>query len=318
MKKTYYISIVVLAVAIIIILTGRHSPFGKRNTSFASKPKNEITRIVFTSEGEELTLENNNGKWLLDGRLETRKSSINFILRILKEVDIKSPVSPDQFDTTIIRKNITPLRVRTYENRRILNDFLVYKTRSNIYGNMMKKGKRNKPYIAYVPGHDNDIGSAFTLNKLYWQPYTIFNLLPSEIKSVDFENIADNGESFSIFKNDSGYTLADGEKPLVGFDTSLVKRYLTYFTFIPFESWASDMDEMQKKAITQAPPLYNIKVKTKTAEILLTLWEKTNADGTRDSDRIFGKTDSVDAIFVVRYFDIDPILKRRDYFFRKE
>lgn len=317
MKKTYFISIVVLAAAVIIILAGRHSPFGKRNTSFASKPKNEITRIVFTSDNKDLTLENINGKWLLNGKLETRKNSINFILRILKEIDIKSPVSPDQFDTTIIRKNIAPVRARVYENRRMLNDFLVYKTGSNIYGNMMKKGKRNRPFIVYVPGHDADIGSAFTLNELYWQPYTIFNLLPSEIISVDLENLADEGESFSIFKNDSGYTLTDSEKPVEGFDTSLVKRYLTYFTFIPFESWKEDMDETMRKAILESPPLYRIKVKTKSAEFFLSLWKKTNPDGSIDSDRIYGRTNSADAIFVVRYFDIDPILKKREYFFRK-
>ena len=307
-----------LAAAGIIILAGRHSPFGKRNTSFASKPKKEITRIVFTSDSKELTLENVNGKWLLNGKLETRKSSINFILKILKEIDIKSPVSPHQFDTTVTRKNIAPLRARIYENRKMLNDFLVYKTRSNVYGNMMKKGKRNKPFIVYVPGHDTDIGSAFTVNELYWQPYTIFSLLASEIISVDFENLNDEGETFSISKNDSGYTLTDGEKPVAGFDTSLVKRYLTYFTFIPFETWTEDMNESIRDSILESPPLYRIKVRTKSAEIFLSLWKKTNPDGSADSDRLYGRTNSADALFVVRYFDIDPILKKGEYFFNKE
>ncbi len=315
MKKIIFISIVFLAV-IIITLTGRHSPFGKRNTSFSSKPKKEITRIVFSGDGEELTLENINGKWLLNGNLETRKSSINFILRILKEIDIKSPVSPEIFDTAIIKHNITPVRVKTYEDRKMLNDFLVYKTRSNIYGNIMKTGKMSKPFIVYVPGHDADIGSAFTLNELYWQPYIIFNLLPSEIVTIDLVKPADPPASFSIIKSDSGYILTDGKKPLQGFDTALVKRYLTYFTYLPFESWAGGMDTTLRMAVIEAAPLYDIKVKTVGAEFSLTLWEKTNPDGTIDSDRLLGKTGSAEAIFIVRYFDIDPILKKREYFFR--
>ena len=34
-----------------------------------------------------------------------------------------------------------------------------------------------------------------------------------------------------------------------------------------------------------------------------------------DSDRLWGKTDNSDELFIMRYFDVDPILKRRSYFF---
>jgi len=318
LKKIFFISIVVLAAAIIVILAGRHSPFGKRNSSFASEPKKEITRIVFSQEGEELTLENNGEKWLLDGRLETRKSSISNILRVLKELNIKSPVSPEHFDTAIIKNKISPVRVRTYENRRLLKDFFVYKTRSNIYGNIMKAGRKAKPFIVYVPGHDGDIGSVFTMNELYWQPYTIFNLLPSEITTIVFENLADQTKSFSITKSESGYLLTDGEKTLSGYDTDLIKRYLTYFTYIPFESWAIGMDNAIMRTFPDDPPLYRIQVRSKNSDIVLSLWERKNPDGTKDSDRMYGRTDANDAIFIVRYFDIDPILKERDYFFNQE
>jgi hypothetical protein len=34
-----------------------------------------------------------------------------------------------------------------------------------------------------------------------------------------------------------------------------------------------------------------------------------------DSDRLLGKTDEKDELFVIRYFDIDPLIKKRSYFF---
>ncbi len=208
------------------------------------------------------------------------------------------------------------MRVKVYESRKLLNDFLVYKTRSNIYGNIMKNNERAKPFIVYVPGYDGDIGSAFTMNELYWQPYTIFNLLPSEIASVSFENLSDEASSFSILKSGDGYLLTDGENALDGWDTGLIRRYLSYFTFIPFEAWALDLSEAEKEKILSREPAYRITVKTSGGKnTVLSLWERVNGDGTMDSDRLYGRTGTTDEIFVVRYFDIDPILKKREYFF---
>jgi hypothetical protein len=40
-----------------------------------------------------------------------------------------------------------------------------------------------------------------------------------------------------------------------------------------------------------------------------------NGKKTKDSDRLFGKTQNNDELFIIRYFDIDPLLKKRSYFF---
>jgi hypothetical protein len=46
------------------------------------------------------------------------------------------------------------------------------------------------------------------------------------------------------------------------------------------------------------------------------LWERKNPDGSPDSDRMYGTTGQTGEIFIVRYFDIDPVLKKRDYFIK--
>lgn len=317
MKRNLFLILLVVIIAGAILLTGRHSPFGNQSISFLAAPKDEISKIVFSDGKRELTLENTDGKWLLNGKLETRKSSVNFITDVLKRLSIKSPVSPELFDSAVVQKGITPVRVKSYENRKLLSDFLVYKTRSNIYGNIMKTRERTKPFIVYVPGYDGDIGSAFTMNELYWQPYTIFNLLPSEIISVRFENNLDTTASFSIIRSGKEFILMAEDTPVPEQDSTLVKRYLTYYMFIPFEMWALDLSEEATKSITGSTPAYVISVNAADGmEVELTLWTRENPDGTLDSDRMYGQTNVSDEIFIVRYFDIDPLLKRRDYFLR--
>jgi hypothetical protein len=303
----------------IIILLRTRSPFGKTNSEFSSKPVREITKIEFVQQGRELTLEKNGEEWLINGKIKARKGGINFIIRILTEVKIKSPVSPELFINEIKEKNISPVIVKVYEGRKILKSFRVYKTHTNSYGNIMKIKESSKPFIVYVPGYEVNIGSVFTLNELYWQPYTIFNLLPSKITSVQFENLKETSSSFTIAKKDGTYTLSGTEGELSGWDSSLVIRYLSYFTFIPFESWAFDITVDDKLSVSQHDPLYRITlISSEGYTTILSLWEKTkyeNGEKGIDTDRLLGKTQANEDIFLVRYFDIDPVLKKRSYFF---
>jgi hypothetical protein len=307
-----------LLFVLLVLFRGR-LPFGKGNSSFAAEPGKEISKIEFSGRGKKLSLEKKGDIWLINGKQEARKSGALFILRVLKEIKIKSPVSAELFESEITLKGIEPVRVKVFEGRNQIKSFLVYKTASNSYGNIMKIRERSKPFIVYVPGYDGDIGSGFTLNELFWQPYTVFNLLPSEIASVKLENLADTSSSFILSLKTHHYTLSASGHPLTGWDSTLVTRYLSYFAWIPFEKWDLEMGEEEKKSLESQQPLYRITVSTSAGrDILLTLWEKTKTEGgsdTRDSDRLYGKTGDNEEFFIMRYFDIDPLLKKRSYFY---
>lgn len=307
----------VIAGVLLLVIFRNRLPFGSNNSSFSSEPKKEITKIEFINDDNKLSIAKEGDNWRLNGKLTTRKSSILFIQRILEELKIKSPVSAEMFDEEIIKKGILPIKVKVFEKRRVLNTFLVYKTSSNLYGNIMKKSTGTLPFIVYVPGYEGDIGSAFTLNELYWQPYTIFNLLPSEISTVNFENLSDTASSFVIKSENHQYTLLGNRAYLKGWDSTLVTRYLSYFTMIPFETWAFETGEDDRRKIESQQPLYRITVTTtEGTETVLTLWERmVGENNIKDSDRLLGKTQYNDELFIMRYFDIDPLIKKRSYFF---
>ncbi len=310
------ISGVLIVLLIIIILVRDRSPYGKRQGYFASVPKKEISRIEMIRAEKSLVLSKSEDEWRVEGKMDTRKSEILFLLRILTEMEIKSPVSPELFEREITGNDIEPVKVKVFEGKRVLNSFIVYRTGSNIYGNIMKKKSRTKPFIVYVPGYEGDIGSQFTVDENYWQPYNIFNLLPSEISLVTIENYSEPSSSFIIKMNEGMFTLVDSTKCLTGWDTVKVKRYISYFTWVPFEEWASELTDESKEDILARNPLYRIKVHKATGEEkILTLWERYDADkGITDTDRLWGITDKKDEFIIVRYFDIDPLLKKISYF----
>ncbi|OFY57951.1 MAG: hypothetical protein A2V50_02350 [Bacteroidetes bacterium RBG_19FT_COMBO_42_10] len=311
------ISIVLIVALFVVVLMRDRSPYGKNQSSFAAVPKKEITRIEITDSKNKLILSKERDSWLINGTLESRKSAVLFIIGILTEMKIKSPVSHEMFENEIAGKGISPVRVRVFENNKLLKSFMVFKTGSNQYGNMMKMSERSKPFIVYVPGHETDIGSAFITSELFWQPYTIFNLLPSEISAITMENFSDPSSSFTITGRDDVYILSDTKNDVTGWDSSRVKRYISYFTWVPFENWAFDISDAQKETIISQRPLYTIAVKKAVGEeVVLTMWERYDVQtGAKDNDRLWGKSNAGDEFFMIRYFDIDPLLKKRSYFF---
>jgi hypothetical protein len=317
-KILKYLLFSVPVIILIVYLLNERSPFGGRNSSFASRPKKEITKIEFSGRSANLVLEKKGEEWIVNKKYEARKSSIQFILKILTEMQIKSPVTPEVFNEEITNRDAS-VRVKVFEHIKVIKSFIVYKTTSNTYGNIMKMREGSKPFIIYVPGNETEIGSAFTVNELFWRPYTIFSLLPSDILSVRIENMADTGSSFMIKSKNRRFILYDMKKELTGWDTSHTIRYLSYFTHIPFESWAFDISTHEKEKIKKRIPLYKITVdKTGGDKIVLTLWERLideNGIKKKDTDRLWGKTDAMDEIFIIRFMDIDPLLKKRSYFF---
>jgi hypothetical protein len=314
----YILFIIAGAVILLYILRGR-SPFGSSNTDFAVKQGTDITGIDFFQGDKKLSLRKSDGTWKVNKSGEIRKSAVLFIIRTLKEMKIKSPVSSEVFRNEIIDKEIIPVRVNVYQRRKLVKSFYVYKTGSNVYGNIMKMRVGSKPFIVFVPGYEDNLGTHFNLNELFWRPFTVYNLLPSGISAVEFENFREAGASFTI-KNSGGlFSLSDEHGNLSGWDTLRVKRYISYFTSIPFESWAFDISNDEKKEIESQTPLYRINVSgTAGGNRILTLWEKwNNNDGpkNKDTDRVWGKIEGTDNLVILRYFDVDPILKRKSFFF---
>lgn len=317
-KSVLYFLVAAVIIFLIVLLVRDRKPYGGSNTSFAASPADRITRIEFTSGNNTLTLREDGDEWTVNGKQPARRSSILFITRILTEMQIKSPVSDELFNSGITAMGIEPVAVKVYEKNKLLSSFLVYKTASNQYGNIMKLKTGSKPFIVSVPGSEAEIGSAFTVNELFWQPYTVFGLQPSEIHSVTFENLSDTSSSFMIRYSGGIPSLFGNDRELTGWDTSRIMRYISYFAQVPFESWAMELTEAEKAGLSGGQPLYRVTVLSSEGErSLINLWKRTitEQDSVReDTDRMWAQKQGEKEFFIVKYADIDPIIKKRSYF----
>ena len=317
--RSGFIIIVVLIVSLYLLRD--RSPFGKSNSSFTVKEGTEITGIDLLKEDKKVSLRKHDNDWtLIDGR-EVRKQAVLMLERIVGSLEIKSPVTPESFDNDVVKKGIIPVRVNLRNGRRTVKSFWVYITDSNIYGNVMKVRVNSKPYIVYMPGFEGDIGKYFNPDPRFWQPFLIFSYLPSEIKSLDFRNMSDPSSSFRIENDNELISLSDNSGVLTGWDTTKVKRYLSYFTAVQFERWATELDPGKSDSIAGSRPIYIIGLQENNGSgRILSVWQKNeSADDTGkiDTDRAWGKINNSGPMFLIRYFDLDPLIKRKSYFFEK-
>lgn len=299
----------------VVLFIKKYPSAGKKQTLFASEPKSEITRIEFTEREKQVVLTLEAEGWKVNGRHEARKNAVSFMIRILTEMRIKSPVSEEMFNNEVTLKEIDPVEVKVFEKRKLLRSFIVFRTPGNKYGNIMKVRESAKPFIVSIPGYEGDIGSDFKADELYWRPFTIFNLRPAEISAISLENLSDTALSFRITRAGDTFKLYDNERSLSGWDSTRVRRYVSYFTWVPFEGLAGDIPSEEKNSIESQKPLYRLTVVTSEGvETSLSMWQR-HIGGNTDNDRLWAKKTGIDGFLVIRYFDVDPLLKGITYFF---
>ena len=181
----------------------------------------------------------------------------------------------------------------------------------------MKRSLKSKPFFVSLPGYESDPGSHFIADEKFWMPYNIFNLEPDAIESIDLRFKDPDMDDVSIrMEGDDKGVYINGDS-LEGVDNESVRRYISYFTFVPFENWAFDLDPEIRSEMLASDPEIVLELNMDGKVIDARFWSKYNetAEGlTPDTDRLYGTLNNGKDFFVVRYFDLDPLIKTADYF----
>lgn len=316
MKPGLIISLVILVV-IVIITSLLFYRGGNREGRFKINPNKTVTRVIIQKADSRVTLEMKKGEWLLNGKEDVRKTAISFMLSALEEMEPRSAVSEKVFESLSSKSRADYLTVKVFSGSRKINSFIVYHFHDVNYSSILKKNSRSKPYLVYLPGYEFDPGMVFTAEADYWRPFTIFEIMPSEIKEVRMDYNENAFNSFSIISEKNLVFLSGSSS----FDSIAVRRYLSYFVNVPFERLPTGLELNDMKNQTTGSPYFTLTVSTltNTTHTLRGWRRKTIADGVSitDTDRLWGRLDD-GKLFVIRYLDIDPLLKKRSYFLPDE
>lgn len=310
--------IVILVLAVIILIIGRRSPFGTGNSEFHVDNAEKVSRIVISGEKQSVDLQRTAGGWTVNGKHYARPSAIDAILRVIGQVRIKSPVSSSVFDRVRGDDPAPPIGVEIFDGRRQIQSFRIYRDTVSSFGGIMQKRKDSKPFYVHVPGYNADPCSYFVVDTKYWMPYTVFNISPEEIKGIDMHYFSKEDSSFSIVIDDRDILFSSAVYAGAGLDTAAIGRYLSYFTYVPFERWVPGSLSSNGGLFNGIRPYFRLDLFTNDADTLsLLTWTMMITQGdsvTEDTDRLLGSTNDGDDMFIIKYYDLDPLIKGPSYF----
>ena len=322
----YIIAIIVLITgAVIIYITKMGTPFGKDDSDFAIDEINKVTKIVLTSEQGKVELLKIREGWQVNKRFIARENSVEFLLQMLSQLEIKSPVSDEKFskETETLTKDVVFIEV--FEQLKRVKSFSLYKVNSNTYANYARKREGTNPYVLFIPGFNKPIGSLFVTKEKLWEPYIIFDYQPGMIKTVKMDYPDSTDKSFRIVKTAyNRYKLLQNGKVVPVFDTLAIERYLSYFRNIRFIRWELGIDSAETDSVILATPEFILTITDKmgsnnTIKTYSKLVSLVDNEGilTASHNEVFVKKNNEKELCVARYFDLDPVIKEIKYFLEK-
>lgn len=310
------VALLLILIAIVIVFKVR-VPYGRSNSGFAIDWVDDVNSIRISEKDKTLLLEKSGNDWEVNGLFIARKSAIDFILKAIASVEIKSPVSDDLYSELVEVKHIEPLRVQI-TGRKKANNYLIYKNPDSPYGSIFRKSLKSKPFFVTLPAYDIDPGYNFVTDSKFWMPYYIFNLKPDIISSVELIYKDPGMNDILIVTGNKENSLFINGSPSVDAKQDKIRRYITYFTFIPFETWAIDSDKETVAKIINSEPEIIIKVGLSDGnKVVARFWTRlidTPGGPAPDTDRLYGALDGGSDVFIARFFDIDPLIKSAEYF----
>ncbi len=324
MKRSYFYitALLILGVAVVWILTKDHGrTISSRVTDFAVDEPERLDRIVLEKGERRLELNREEGKWLLNLMFEARTDAIEQLFKALRRIRVKSP-SPlslqDELDKGFADSSI---KVDLHRGRR-KKRYYVYDHVQDSQGYMMMEGS-DQSFAVEVHGYEGKLSDLFVVDEGYWRPNMLFQINPRSIESVSVEYGENNEHSFFLKireRNDYKLSLPSGDI-VENVNDSLVSVFLSNFYYVPFQRFADSEEKQLADSLAASEPAYTITVagdddykrKVDLYRVVRSV-DETSGEVKTDPFILYGFTGNGEDMVIVRYTDVDLILRRGGYF----
>ncbi len=332
MGKIIKPAIIVAVLAVIatwLYVSNSGSTIKKELRDFAVEDTSAITKIFMVDKNNQsVTLERNDGSWLLNGEFGVRKDFIDILLKTINRLNVKSPVAKSAHNTIVKNLASKSIKVEIYQKGKLIKTYYVGGVTPDNLGTYMLLEGSAEPFIMDIPGFSGYLTTRYSTFALDWKDRNMFRYKFTDIASVTVENPSTPSQSFKITNAGSNkfelLSLAD-RKPIQKFDTVSVKEYISLFKNLNFEVYVSDIPDARKDSIMKSQPVLTLTVedkngKKKTARIHYrpnydSAPDKTcNKINKFDPDRLYAFIHNNKDLVLIQYYVFDPVFKELNYF----
>jgi hypothetical protein len=307
------------ALALYFFLGRRSGTFAPSENDFAVTDTGKIESVWISFRQGEMLLERREGRWLVNG-YPVRKESLRSLFMVLSRLEAGAPVSKstDKRVREGLADHSTGIRIRMEDKRE--KAFRVYYDSLSASTFMVLEGS-DQPFHVRVRGYrQQNLQELFPADPGFWRGKIIFHCLPSDIRYVSLINTRDPGRSFHLSRDEEGnFKVAAGKLPgsWMPATAESVSQYLGYFYDVRFESF---LDPEKDTLHHSNEPEYILSLELVSRErIGVELFPVYHYKGSRggyepDLNRLYAHLDRGDEWIVVKYIQVDLLLKDFEYF----
>ena len=157
------------------------------NRTYSSRADKKLFHIEDTLNVNQIILSNRNldtitikrnknqDTWLLNNDARANPSAVNLLLKTMKEMRIKNPISRAALDNIIKRMATQNTKVEIFYKKKLKRTIFIGGETQDQLGTYMMLEGAIEPYVLSIPGFNGYLSSRFSCNESFWRSRNIFN-----------------------------------------------------------------------------------------------------------------------------------------------
>jgi hypothetical protein len=329
MKKNWIILILVVilaGVAIWVVSTNTKSTLKRELRDFAIADTASVDKIFMVKKtNEQVTLTREDNGWIVNGKYPARPDAVEIILKTLKRIQVKNPVSESSMDNVIKMLATRNTKVEVYTRGKLQKTIYVGGPTQDQLGTFMMLEGSSVPFIVAIPGFAGYLSSRFFTDEKSWRSPVIFDYEFNEISSIKSVNNIFPDQSFIVKKEGQTFEIStlSGNIKAPAIDTLALRYYVSNFEKVSSEFFADDMEPSLKDSLSNATPFRVLEVSDTSGKVKTVEAHERRAVGLTDEEgnplewdnvRMYARING-ETWVVIQYYVFDPLFRDFDYFF---
>lgn len=340
MKKNlgiFLLVIIAAALAVFAYMKFKKTDSGtldEESKNFAYTDTAVVTRIFIADKnGNKADLEKNEkGEWIVNGKFTARKDGVVSILKCLKHLEVKHPVSEKAHNAIMKDLATGAVKVEFYKGDDAVRMFYVGGETQDHTGTYMllvdhESGKNyERAYVMGLPGFEGYLTPRFVVKESDWRDTKCLDFTPPEITEVMFEITDKPDSSFMIRLHDTKtFELLDlrGKPQAFKGDVNAMKQYIAYLQNLHYEKLLDKNDKVAD-SLRRTLPFATLFINDKKGKqhqyrfyhkkIVEGQKEKYNIESPYDPDRLYLIFNDGAEAAVIQYYVFGKLLQTKSYF----
>lgn len=322
-KYSFYILIIAILATIVLVLVFNDKPgtITGSEKNFAITDTSNITKIRYIKNGEVMELTKPSSIWIVNKKYPAKKQLVNATLQFLQQFNVISAVPKEMTAKAIETLNEKSLQVTVEAENKILVQYRFCEIDTAPTKAWIIMEGSSKPYIANLIGYEIPLFTIFPTSEMMWRDTKVFRTPVSDMLMAGLAYPKHPEKNFSISKKDSSFQLKQGDSIEKSIDKESISQFLMSINNLKIDRFATYSDDIKYSSIKNEIPYAEIIVKNidnslETIKVYQIISNVKNAPKT-NPDNLLGIIGSDTIPVLLKYIDIDPLLKVKEDFLGK-